>query len=162
MFKIKASYNEQFEVRASAESVRAFFADTRNFVEMMPNIQSIKARENGTTLWTIRAEIPVLGSMTESFSVQMAENNPNSIEYAPAPDETKNFLRYSADFEEQAAGKTRVNISQMVEIRRNKAGELHFLAGLAGESLISAEMQKRVSAMIKVFLEKAREKLEQK
>jgi hypothetical protein len=35
------------------------------------------------------------------------------------------------------------------------------LAGLAGESLISNEMQKRVSAMIKTFLEKARKKLEE-
>lgn len=160
MFTIKASYSEQFEVSANAEKIRAFFADTRNFVELMPNVQSIKALENGTTSWTIRAEIPVLGAMTESFLVQMTENSPALIEYAPAPDETKNFLRYAADLEERTNGKTLVQISQSVEIRRKKAGELHFLAGFAGEKVISSEMQKRVSAMIKTFLERARTKLE--
>lgn len=160
MFKIKANYSEQFEVAASAEKVRGFFAETRNFVENMPNVESIKSQTDETTLWTIRAEIPVLGAMVESFSVRMTENSESLIEYAPAPNETKNFLRYAADIEEGANGKTRVNISQTVEIRRNKARELHFLAGLAGENLISQEMQKRVSAMIKTFLEKARKKLE--
>ena len=161
MFKIKANYSEQFEVRATAEKVREFFADVRNFVEKMPNIESIKTQSDGTALWTIKAQIPILGSMTEKFAVRLAENSANLIEYSPAPQETKNFLRYAADFEEQAGGKTRVNISQTVEIRRNKASELHLLAGLAGETLISNEMQKRVSAMIKTFLEKARKKLEE-
>lgn len=160
MFKIKSSYSEQFEVRTSAEKVREFFANTRNFVEKMPNIESIKAQPDGTALWTIKAQIPVLGSMIESFAVKMTENSENLIEYAPAPTETKNLLRYAADFEEHPSGKTRVNISQTVEIRRERASELHFLAGLAGETMISQEMQKRVSAMIKTFLEAARKKLE--
>lgn len=161
MFRIKASYSERFEVRVSAEKVREFFSDTRNFVENMPNVESIRMQHDGTALWTIKAQIPVLGTMTESFAVRLAENSENLIEYAPAPQETKNFLRYSADFEEHASKKTRVNISQIVEIRRRKASELHFLAGLAGETLISQEMQKRVSTMIKTFLEKARKKLEE-
>lgn len=160
MFKVKASYSEQFDVRTTAERVREFFADTRNFVQLMPSIDSIRAKENGTALWTIRAEIPFLGAMVENFSVRMTENSANLIEYAPATDETKNFLRYSADFEERGDGKTIVNISQTVEIRREKAGDLHFLAGLAGETVISQQMQSRVTAMIKTFLEKAREQLE--
>ncbi|MDQ4122451.1 MAG: hypothetical protein M3209_13515 [Acidobacteriota bacterium] len=161
MFKIKASYSEQFEVRATAEKVRQFFADTRNFVEKMPNVESIRLQPDGTALWTISAQIPVLGSMTEKFAVRLAENTENLIEYSPAQQETKNFLRYAADFEQRADGKTQVSISQTVEIRRKKASELHLLAGLAGETLISREMQKRVTAMIKTFLEKARKKLEE-
>jgi carbon monoxide dehydrogenase subunit G len=161
MFKVKATYNEQFEVKATAESVRQFFANTRNFVELMPNIESIRTEAKGTARWTIRAEIPLLGAMIESFSVQLSENSENLIEYTPAVTETKNYLRYAADFKEGAAGKTTVNISQTVELRRAKAADLHFLAGLAGEKIISQQMQSRVAAMIKTFLEKARTKLEQ-
>ena len=47
MFKVKAAYSEQFEVKAKAESVRRFFADTRQFVELMPNIESIRAEADG-------------------------------------------------------------------------------------------------------------------
>jgi uncharacterized membrane protein len=160
MFKVKASYSEQIEVRTSAEKVREFFADTRNFVEMMPSVESIRAKDDGTAVWTIRAEIPFLGAMTENFTVRMTENGSNLIEYAPAPEEEKNFLRYAADFEERDGGKTLVNISQTVEIRREKASDLHMLAGFAGEAVISQQMQTRVSAMIKTFLEKAKNKLE--
>ena len=161
MFKIKASYSEQFEVKATAESVRAFFANTRNFIELMPNIEGIRAAADGIAHWTIRAEIPLLGALNETFRVMLAENTANSIEYAPAATETQNFLRYAADFEERGAGKTVINISQTVELRREKASDLHFLAGLAGEKIISQQMQSRVAALIKSFLGKARTKLEQ-
>jgi hypothetical protein len=53
-----------------------------------------------------------------------------------------------------------VQISQTVEMRRNSARDLHLLAGLAGESIISGEMSKRVAEMIKIFVQKARERLE--
>jgi carbon monoxide dehydrogenase subunit G len=162
MFKVKASYSEKLEVRADGERVRQFFADTRNFIELMPNIESIKTDADGTARWKIKAEIPLFGSLTETFSVRLAENNPSLIEYAPATTETKNFLRYSADIAANGAGTTTVQISQAVELRRGKATELHLLAGLAGEKLISQQMQQRVEKMIKTFLAKAKEKLEKK
>ena len=49
----------------------------------------------------------------------------------------------------------------MVELRRKSARELHMLAGLAGESLISSELSKKVQEMIKVFIQRAKERLEQ-
>ena len=45
-------------------------------------------------------------------------------------------------------------------LRRPHARDLHRLAALVGEGAISAEMQKRVREMIKVFLERAQAKLE--
>jgi hypothetical protein len=48
----------------------------------------------------------------------------------------------------------------MVELRRRSARELHLLAGLAGETLISNEMAKKISEMIKVFIVRAKERLE--
>ena len=48
----------------------------------------------------------------------------------------------------------------MVELRRKSARDLHMLAGLAGEAIISKEMTKRVTEMIRVFIEKAKHQLE--
>lgn len=160
MFTIRAKYGEQFTVRASLERVRAFFADTRNFVEMMPGIESIRADADGSTVWTIRAEIPFLGAMSESFDVELTENSDERLVWRPAADETENFLRYAADFAPQGNGQTTVQIQQTVELRRQNASDLHFLAGFAGESAISGEMQRHVETMIKSFLNKAKAKLE--
>jgi hypothetical protein len=48
----------------------------------------------------------------------------------------------------------------MVELRRKSARDLHYLAALAGESLISTEMTKKVREMIRVFISRAKERLE--
>ncbi|MGB7068618.1 MAG: hypothetical protein WBD22_03930 [Pyrinomonadaceae bacterium] len=160
MFTIRAGYSDIVEVKSSLEKVREFFSDFRNFVDLMPGVDGIHTDAKGVAHWKIRAEIPVVGPIMQKFAVELAEDSEERVEWFPNALETQNFLRYSADFLEKAKGVTQVHFSQMVELRRKSARELHVLAGLAGESLISSEMTKRVSEMIKIFISKAKTRLE--
>jgi len=160
MFTIRTSFSDKFEVEASIKKVREFFSDIRNFVELMPNVQSIHANSDGTARWTIRAEIPFIGVMRQSFAVEIKETSDERVEWIPKSGEKQNLLRYAADFIEKSSNKTIVQFTQNVELRRNSARELHLLAGLAGESRISKGMQAEVAGMIRNFLKRAKEKLE--
>jgi hypothetical protein len=126
----------------------------------MPNVESIHTDGKGVTHWRIRAEIPFIGEMKQSFTVELSEKNADRIEWSPLKGEKQNLLRYAVDFVEKGASLTLVQFSQTVEMRRDSARELHLLAGLAGESIISGEMNKRVAEMIKIFVRKSRERLE--
>jgi carbon monoxide dehydrogenase subunit G len=159
VFRIKAEYSEQVEVKTSMERAREFFGELRNFVDLMPGIEAITNEANGIKRWLVRAEVPTLGPMRAGFAVELTEDLPNRIEWSPAQSESKNYLRYAAIFEERGAA-TLVRIVQRVEMRRKHAKELHLLAGLVGENRISAEMEKRVTEMIKTFVQRARIKLE--
>jgi hypothetical protein len=160
MFTIKASYSGVFEVEAAIEKVREFLLDVRNFVELMPSVESIHTDGKGITRWTIRAEVPFVGYIKQTFPVQLSEEDEDHIEWSPVADEQQNFLRYAMDLMEKGANQTAVRIVQLVELRRAKARDLHKLAGFAGESLISREMDKKVAEMIKIFVEKSRGRLE--
>lgn len=160
MFTIKAAYSDNIEVKTSIEKVREFFSDFKNFADLMPGIDSIHTDAKGIAHWKIEAEIPVVGSMVQKFAVELAESSDERIEWFPVSIETQNFLRYSAEFLEKAKDTTLVHFSQMVELRRRSARELHMLAGLAGETLISNEMSKKITEMIKTFITRAKEKLE--
>ncbi len=160
MFTVKAGYSDNVELKTNIERVREFFADISNFAELMPGIASIHTDAKGVAHWKIQAEIPLVGQMMQKFAVELSENTKERIEWFPVAIETQNFLRFSAEFLEKAKNVTLVHFSQMVELRRKSARELHFLAGLAGESLISSEMTKKVTEMIKVFIQRAKEKLE--
>ena len=160
MFKIRADYTEQLEVKTTVERAREFFTEWSNFVELMPGIESIRREASGLLRWTIRTDVPMLGPMRVAFAVEQTDNLPDRVEWSPAPIEKKNYLRYAANFIERGASSTLVRITQHVELRRQNARELHMLAGLVGENRISAEMQKAVQAMIRTFLERARTKLE--
>ncbi len=162
MFTIRAGYSDKVEVKTSLEKVGEFFADIRNFVELMPGIESIHTDGRGITHWKICAAIPLVGEMKQSFSVELSEKTDEHIEWSPLQGEKQNFLRYAVDFVEKNANLTLIQFSQTVEMRRNSARELHLLAGLAGESIISKEMSKRVAEMIKTFVRRARERLESK
>lgn len=160
MFTIRAGYTDKIEIKTSLKRVAEFFADIKNFVELMPNVESIHTDAKGVTQWKIRAAIPIIGEMKQSFAVRLSEKNDERIEWSPLAGEKENFLRYAVDLTENGADETLVQISQAVEMRRNTARDLHLLAGLAGEAAISREMGKRVAEMIKAFVRKSRERLE--
>ncbi len=160
MFTVKAGYSDDIEVKTNVEKVRDFFADMRNFADLMPGIASIHTDAKGVAHWKIEAEIPFVGQMMQKFAIELAENSNERIEWFPVAIETQNFLRFSADFLEKAKNVTLVHFSQMVELRRKSARDLHMLAGFAGETLISNEMSKKITEMIKVFIQRAKERLE--
>ncbi|QQS32871.1 MAG: SRPBCC family protein [Acidobacteriota bacterium] len=160
MFTIKAGFTDDIEIRAEGARVREFFLDLQNFAELMPGVDSIRMDKDGVAHWRVAAEIPVVGKMEQNFAVKLEESSEDRIEWGPVNIESGNLLRFSADFQYPEPGVTRMRFTEHVELRREKARELHFLAGVAGEALISAEMTKSVSAMIRVFMEKAKNKLE--
>jgi hypothetical protein len=92
--------------------------------------------------------------------VELAEDSEERIEWFPVSSESQNFLRYSAEFLEKAKNVTLVHFSQMVELRRRSARDLHMLAALAGESIISKEMSNKIAEMIKTFIKRAKDRLE--
>src|ERR1700741_2533348 len=151
MFTVKAGYSDNIELQTSIDQAREFFADIRNFVDLMPGIASIHTDSKGIAHWKIQAKIPVVGTMMQKFEVELTENTEERIEWFPVGRETQNFLRYSADFLEKARNVTIVHFWQMVELRRKSARELHMLAGLAGEAIISKEMTNKITEMIKTF-----------
>ncbi len=161
MFTIRAAYSDRVEIKTGLERANEFFTNIKNFVELMPGVESIHTDGRGLTHWKIRAEIPFIGEMRQSFTVELSEKNDERIEWSPAGGEKQNLLRYAVDFAAKGANLTMVQFSQTVEMRRNSARELHLLAGLAGESIISGEMSKRVAEMIKTFVRRARERLEE-
>ena len=160
MFTVKAIYSDKIEVKTSLDRVREFFLDIRNFADLMPGIASIHTDAKGVAHWKIQAEIPLVGHMMQKFAVELTENSDERVEWFPIREETQNFLRYSADFLSKARDVTVIQFSQMVELRRKSARELHLLAGLAGESLISSELSKKVQEMISIFIQRAKERLE--
>ena len=159
MFIVKAAFSEQVEWRTTLERAREFLNDLRNFAELMPGVERITAEAGGVARWVIRAEVPVVGSMRQAFAVSQSAAEPRRIEWAPAPGEQKNLLRYSAALEDLGE-RTRVRIEQRVEVRRQSPRELHLLAGLAGEGRLSAALQSGVTEMMRTFLQRARAKLE--
>lgn len=161
MFTVKAGFSDDIEVRSPIEQVREFFSDIANFAEFMPGVLQIHTDSKGVAHLKIQAEIPFVGKMLQKFALELAEDTEDRIEWSPVRTEAENFLRYSVDFLEKAKDVTLVHFSQVVELRRKSARDLHMLAGLAGESLISNEMTKRITEMIRVFIDKAKERLEQ-
>ena len=158
MFRIKSSFKTQLEIQAPAGEVREFFRNLSNFTDLLSGVDSIRRESGGIARWTIATDTPV-GRVRLSLPVRETSLNPNVIEWSPALNENQNLLRYSLKFEEQN-GATLVRVSQQVELRRNRAWDLHPGVGLMGEARLSAALERRINEAIEGFLARVKEKLE--
>jgi hypothetical protein len=159
MFIIKSHFADSFEINSSYSKTLDFFSKSENYVDLMPNLDSIRTDGKGITRWTISAEVPFIGNMQQSFAVDFFASD-SLIEWLPSPTETQNYLRCVAEIIEKAENKILVRYSQFAEMRRKNARELHPLANLTSESKISQGVQKETDRMLKIFTQKAKEKLE--
>jgi carbon monoxide dehydrogenase subunit G len=158
MFRVKSSLKTQFEVRAPVEKVREFFRNLNNFTDLLSGVDSIRRESGGIARWTIATDTPV-GRVRLSLPVRETSAHPDVIEWSPALHESQNLLRYSLRFDEQD-GTTLVRVSQQVELRRNRAWDLHPGVGLMGETRLSAALERRINEAIEDFLARVKEKLE--
>jgi uncharacterized membrane protein len=158
MFRVKSSFKTQLEIRAPLEKVRDFFRNLTNFTDLLGGVDSIRRESGGTVRWMIATDTPV-GRVRLSLPVRDTSPRADMIEWSPAPNESQNLLRYSLKFEEQK-GATLVRVSQQVELRRNRAWELHPGVGLMGEARLSSALQRRINEAIEGFLTQVKEKLE--
>lgn len=161
MFTIKAGYSNEIEVKTGIERVREFFSNAANFVDLMPGVRQIHVDGKGIAHWQVEVDLPVVGKISQRFALEIGESTDDRVEWVPFGTEAENLLRYSADFLAKAKDATLVHFTQLVELRRKSARDLHAMAAFAGESLISREMTKRITAMISTFIERAKQRLEQ-
>src|SRR6267378_3876099 len=89
MFRIKASYKDQVELKTSIKRAREFFGELRNFADLMPGIEGIRRDASGIMRWIVRAEVPVIGAVHASFAVEKTEDEPDRLEWSPIPGEMK-------------------------------------------------------------------------
>src|ERR1041384_8045291 len=88
MFRIKASYADQLELRTTIERAREFFGELRNFADLMPGIEGIRKEAGGIMRWVVRAEVPIIGAVHASFTV---ETTAESAERLPRARELHRF-----------------------------------------------------------------------
>jgi len=158
MFRVKSSFKTELEIKAPLARVRAFFADLRNFPELLPGVENIRHELGGIARWTIATDTPV-GRVRLSLPVRETSPHADVIEWSPALQESENLLRYSLKFEERD-GTTAVTVSQQVELRRKRAWDLHPGVALMGEARISNALQRRINEAIEDFLVRVKERLE--
>ena len=158
MFRVKSSCKTQLEIDAPVSKVRDFFRNLSNFTDLLGGVDNIRRESGGIARWTIATDTPV-GRVRLSLPVRETSPHADVIEWSPAINENQNLLRYQLKFEEQN-GSTLVRVSQQVELRRNRAWDLHPGVGLMGEARLSAALERRINEAIETFLSRVKEKLE--
>ncbi len=159
MFIIKSNVTETFEIQTTMIEAQKFFSDSKNYVESMPNVESISTDKQGIMRWNIAVNVPMVGRWKMAFAVDLLTSD-NAIEWFPSPVEKQNYLMCVTRLIEKNDNSVSVTISHNLELRRKQATDLHLLAGFAGEKMISGEMKLEVAKMLKTFIKASKEKLE--
>src|SRR3712207_3130969 len=104
MFRVRAEFREDLEVGANVGRARSLFADPQCFARLMPGVESVEQAGADSAVWTVRADIPLVGAARGRFHLERRDENEARVEWGPAAAEEKNLLRYAMGFEELGPG----------------------------------------------------------
>jgi carbon monoxide dehydrogenase subunit G len=161
MFTIRAAYSDRVEIKTGLRRANEFFTDIKNFVELMPGVESIHTDGKAATHWKIRARDSFYRrNAAEFYGRAFGKKRRAYRMVARRRRETKSsalrggFRRKECESDRRAVfanGRDAAQFRQRFALAR----------GTGGESIISGEMSKRVAEMIKTFVRRARERLEE-
>jgi hypothetical protein len=154
MFIIKSNVTETFEVQSTLSEAQKFFSETSNYVESMPNVESVHTDGQGVIRWNIAVEVKGIGRWKMPFTVDFLTTY-DAVEWFPSPLEKQNYLRLVVGLIQKNDDIIAAKITINLEIRRSIASDLHMLAGFAGERKIGAEVDSEVKIMLKTFGKRA-------
>lgn len=112
---------------------------------------SVTDEGNNKSEWTYRVDYPLSPAWDVTFD-EKENDSPNSELKFESDKNNNNYLYCSAVFRQVSESQTGVDITIKVRLTRDKASDIHFLAGVLGEKLISEKMKSKLEDDLQTFI----------
>lgn len=154
MFTIQASLRRVYEVPVSVARLCDFFGHPDSFARNMPIIEYVVPVEDyDVSRWHFKVRVPIIAPIEWDFLIRrriVAETG--QIAYS-ADEDAADFFKCDVILRENPNGATDADVSLVVRVVRERASEIHPLAGMVGENWISRVVLDRMEKMATTFVQ---------
>ena len=148
---MSAEVNRSSTVNLGLEFIAKYIKDLEIYPKYFPNIISVKNLENSRSEWIYRVEAPFASPYDVVFILEDRSPAPDTLLFESV-DTVKDYLYCSAVLSKLSDNKTKVNFLFKISMTREKASDIHFLAGILGEKFLSEKMKERLESDLEDFI----------
>lgn len=150
-FEIHADIHTVYDVPiAKARLMTHLFAPTV-FERYMPGVKAVTDKGDDCYEWQYRIEMPFAEALELAILTKRGQGE-NCVEFCAANAEAENQMRCSLGFKETDAARTDVELKLSIGVRRKSGSEIHPLAMLFGEGMMSYQMRLKMESIATDFL----------
>ncbi len=153
-FTISAEVEKSAVVNLPKEFVRNYIKDLDIYPRFFPDIVSVKTMNDSESEWVYAVDSPLASTFYLTF-VLVEKQSTSDIMLLESKNPEPDYLFCKAEFDSLGESSTNVTLNFKIKMTREKASDIHFMAGLLGENFISAQMKEKLDDDMETFIEKA-------
>jgi len=153
-FTISAEVSRNATVNLEAGFISAYIKNLDIYPKFFPNITSVKELNDTESEWTYRVEAPLASPYNVVFVLLNKSPSADTL-FFESKEKTNDYLYCRAVLSKISDTKTKVNFVFKISMTREKASDIHILAGLLGEKFLSEKMKERLESDLEEFISKS-------
>lgn len=153
-FTISAEVNRNSTVNLPLEFVSQYIKNLEIYPKFFPHIISVIRLGDAQSEWIYRVEAPLSSPYNVKFILQDRSPSTDTLLFESI-DKEKDYLYCSAVLSKINDWKTKVDFLFKISMTRDKASDVHILAGILGEKFLSEKMKERLEGDLEDFISDA-------
>lgn len=159
MFVAEAAAEASYDVEVNREALRGYVDDIGLFARNMPGVIEVRPLGDSTYLYRTERDIPLSGPMQTDFVIRKRMEADSVTTYESVDRNDDNYMLCRVVIHPLTATSTTIRIQLRLQISRERASEVHWLAPILGSEFISEQMRKDLVTMLDAFIERSNREL---
>lgn len=158
-FVAEAAAEASYNVEVNREALRGYVDDIGLFARNMPGVIEARPLGDDTYLYRTERDIPLSGTMQTDFVIRKRTEADSVTTYESVNLNDENYMLCRVVIRPVSATSTTIRIQLRLQLTRERASEVHWLAPVFGADFISEQMRKDLVSMLDTFIERSNQEL---
>jgi uncharacterized membrane protein len=153
-FTMAAEVERNSSVNLDKDFISAYIKNLDIYPRFFPNIMSVTKLNETDSEWLYRVEAPLATPYNLTFVLEDKSNSADTLLFE-SKDKLKDYLYCRGVLSQVSEKKTKISFIFKISMTREKASDIHFLAGILGEKFLSEQMKDKLEGDLETFISKA-------
>lgn len=153
-FTISADVTRSATVNLPLEFISSYIKNLDIYPKFFPHIVSVVRSGDAQSEWVYRVEAPLSSPYNVKFVLEDKSPSIDTLIFESV-DKVRDYLYCSAILSKTNDSRTNVNFLFKISMTREKASDVHILAGILGEKYLSEKMKERLESDLGDFVSDA-------
>jgi len=151
-FSISADVEKSSVINLSKNIVIDYIKNLDIYPKYFPDIVSVTKINDKDSQWLYRIKAPLASPYNLTFILEDKSPEKDTLIFE-SKDSVKDYLFCKAVFDSLSANRTNVTLRFHIKMTRDKASEVHFMAGILGEQFLSNRMKEKLDGDMDTFIQ---------
>lgn len=152
-FTMSAEVERNTSIMLDKDFILNYIKDLQIYPKFFPNIVSVNKLNDTESEWLYRVEAPLATPYNLTFLLEDKSSGDTLL--LESKDKIKDYLYCMGVLTPVKEIKTKISFVFKISMTREKASDIHFLAGVLGEKFLSEQMKDKLESDLETFISKA-------